>query len=567
MKASRLSVVFLFAVLTSSITRAQSSAELTNQLKAVSAALKTVPTADRTYAQTMMADGQRPYLLAFKTTQTDKKGVSKDLAYELNLSDIDANGIIYEPKKDVIQVTLKTNRGVDFIREKEADQTTGYTDRILLYAENVDNARALAEALRKAVPMATKLTDGRLQIGTGPDALANWLKTNVVTATSGPETYQQSASPVAGGNPLKMRMVQQKTGAKSSPEDVYELNLGDLDEKTVELTVKGQWLLLEASTRNRNSYIRAWRDGKPQSNGKAVSFYFADLEKARDGRAVLQKLLPAAAQKQRDMAPAYGSSVSALKTVSAAVRDVGAAEGRLGQKLTADCGAVLTLDISGKTAARDEYRFNWADLNEKSVKISASGKGFFTLSVGSANRTKYVEHRRNDQLQNYTDEIEILAEDIETLRYLPTLLEKAIVECRAARKVVVPAGALPAKVAYIAQRVPASVPEGKNTLSQTLDVSGGCALKLTQSRNDGKKSTELIYELNLVEIDPGQVQIEVSGAELSVVLATRNKQKIIKTYKNGTPDNYVPTVSIRVGSIEAAMQMQEALRQATELCR
>ncbi|CCH55319.1 hypothetical protein BN8_04569 [Fibrisoma limi BUZ 3] len=546
----------LIFLATGMIAYGQANPDLSGSLRVVAAQLKPVKSSDKEFTQQLKSNGAQPYLAKIDVSEADKKGKKTDYVYELNLADIDPGSVKYAPKKDLMVISLKIVNNNDFVRVTENGQLR-YDNTLTLYAENVDNARALTEALRQTPTAARKLLESRLNVGSSLTTLTDWLRKNVADATSGDESYRQTVALPDGVNPVKIRVTQQLTASKKTTEEVTDVNLGDLDPGEVKLGVTGKWVFIEAATRNRLNYIRHAEAGKP-SNERSVRFYFADLEKAREGALVMQKLLPLAQQKQKEMAPVYRSSDDTQQRVVAATKAVGGVE----QSLKPGCQTVLTVTEAGKTT---EYRFDWANLNEKGVKTNASGKTF-ALELAMPTNQKYIEVWRNGQKQSYVGEIEIQVEDIETIRYLPDQLGKMILQCRENRKLGILTGSTDAKLTFIASKL-AAVQTGRSTVTQQLDKAGGCTVKFTQNTNDGKKATDEQFEFSLGEIDPSAVELNTSGDEAYVQLTTRTKEKSIKAFKNGNPSNYVNSVRVFTNDIPTGMQLREGFRQAVEGCK
>jgi hypothetical protein len=539
-----------------SMTFGQSTSDLGGSLREVAAQLKPVKASDKEYKQQVKTASNQPYLVTFEVTETDKKGKSTEYVYELNLADVDPGSVKYDTRKDLMPITLKIANGNDFVRVMENGQLR-FNNTLTLYAENIDNARALTEALRNTPTSAKKILESRLNIGSSLPALTDWLRKNVTDATSSDESYRQSVTLPDGANPLKIRVTQQQSTGKKTVDETTDLNLGDLDPSGVKLDVKGKWIFVEANTRNRENYIRHSEGGKP-SNDRAVRFYFADLEKAREGSMVLQKLLPLAQQKQKDMAPAYRSSDDTQQRLIAAMKPMSGVE----QSLKPGCQTVFTVTESGKTT---EYRFFWGDLNEKATKLSASGKAF-RLELAMPSKQKYIEVWRNGEKQSYVGELEIQTDDLEAIRYLPGQLEKMIPQCRDSRKFTIPGGSSDAKLDFVSQKL-TPVQVGRKTITQKVEKAGACAIKVTQSTNDGKKTVDEQFELGLSEIDPSSVELVASGDEAYVQLMTKGKEKTIKAFKNGNPSNYVNVVQFFGNDIPTGLQVREALRQAVQGCK
>lgn len=62
-----------------------------------------------------------------------------------------------------------------------------------------------------------------------------------------------------------------------------------------------------------------------------------------------------------------------------------------------------------------------------------------------------------------------------------------------------------------------------------------CKWKFTRIETSEKKSKEEIFEFNVYDLDPKQVNITVVGRSISLEIQTKYRQKIISRYENGKP--------------------------------
>ncbi len=62
------------------------------------------------------------------------------------------------------------------------------------------------------------------------------------------------------------------------------------------------------------------------------------------------------------------------------------------------------------------------------------------------------------------------------------------------------------------------------------------------------------------------VDLKVSGKNVAVTIPCKNKQKLVKAYKNGVQQAWGSEVEIAAGDIETAKNVAEAFRSAITQC-
>jgi HSP20 family molecular chaperone IbpA len=152
-------------------------------------------------------------------------------------------------------------------------------------------------------------------------------------------------------------------------------------------------------------------------------------------------------------------------------------------------------------------------------------------------KEKVVKVFKSNEIQNYTSSVDLMFEDtrqarnfIGAMKYLASNVkqsEKSFSDSQSAFK-------------YISSNLPA-VSTGTYKYDQTIEMidNDPCKIKFSVTQLDSKDvSTGYVYEFAMADINPDAVKLEISGKEMTVKLETRGKQKLIKPYKNGEPQNF-----------------------------
>ncbi len=555
MKKSLIYTLFIFVLGLQA--QAQNDKEYLSILNDISSNLKVVQTSESEWKQSLRASGSRPYVILMTIDGVDKKGKATKNIYEINLTDLDPNTLKYEARKDEMQVKAKALKGQSFIKKTENDQTSKYVGEVVLYADNTDNARTLVEALRKAIPAAQKIMQQSMKVNPNLNAFKDWLLVNVASIKYGEESYRQSLTYLDAQQP-RVKFIQQKMEKGKTTEDVFELNLGDCDEKNITLSTKDPWAYLEIQTKNKLNYIRHIANGKLIKNDNSIRFYFDNIEKAREGKLWLEKNLPLTAQQQLNALPSFQGLSQALSFFKNAVKN---SEG-LTQSLNAECQTVLQAKEGNNTL---EYRFFWGDFNEKSSKITTSGSRF-EFSIETANRLKYIEVWKNGEKQNYTSSLQFTAEDIETLRPLPNIVEPMIAACRDQRKLNLPQGTYETKLSFINSKL-GTIQSKNEEITQKIENTSACSAAFSQETKESKKSISVKHEFSFSDIDPTSVELQVSGSQISIQVSTSNKEKAIKSFKNETPSDYLNGFKILANDLVTGLTLRDTFKAIVIGCK
>ena len=94
-----------------------------------------------------------------------------------------------------------------------------------------------------------------------------------------------------------------------------------------------------------------------------------------------------------------------------------------------------------------------------------------------------------------------------------------------------------------------------------------CKISFTVSSTDDKgKTTDEIFEFALADMNKLIVDFKVSGKNVEVTLSCKNKEKLVKVYKNGAQQAWGTDVEIGVSDVEIARNLAEAFKSAITQC-
>jgi hypothetical protein len=113
------------------------------------------------------------------------------------------------------------------------------------------------------------------------------------------------------------------------------------------------------------------------------------------------------------------------------------------------------------------------------------------------------------------------------------------------------------------------IKSGGTGVKQKIELTNNdpCKISFTVSRTDEKgKTMDEIYEFALTDMNKQMVGVKVSGKNVEVSLACKNKEKLVKVYKNGVQQAWGTDVKFLTNDVETARNIAEAFRSAILQC-
>ncbi|WP_420579891.1 hypothetical protein [Reichenbachiella sp.] len=543
--------LLLFA--STSFAQQQEFVELFSQLEE---AVGTVETSKYKYEPELLFE--HTSVIKYGFTKTSTKGTANSYAYELNLADIDPYTVRESTERDLIVVNVKIKNSQDLIKAFEDQEVKNYTEELQIVASDINNARKIREIIEKAIPIAEKIMLNKLSLD-NYDEMLDWLASNVKDATYSDEVYAQSLQPdpqYAG----KVNLSIVESGRSSKQAD-YSFNLADININTVRFDISGSEFGLEFETKRKHKLIKYAEDGESKPFIDDIVIKTNNVEEARDLQTVLTLIIPEAEKQVESSFPTFATKDDALAAVSSGTKVLTYGGDTYEQTFNSDCLAEYVItEISESKSEKKQHNFNWIDINDKVIDYDISGSKMY-IELITNKKQKLMKVIENGEVDPYDESFKLYCEDAENARRLQYAIKKSIELCRKDYRPDVPSDGLKAKIDWLTGAVK-EVREGGDTYSQNLTLVEDGDLKkfkFTKIEIDEKGSTELIYELNFADLNERNIDFDISGRSISVVVETNFKEKIIKYYKDGEIQNYEDEFTIHANNVEESRNLIKAL--------
>ena len=518
--------------------------------------LQTVTSGKKEYQQELNVIS--PGVASFDITQVDSKGNTHKTTYEFNFADIDKNTVKPKTKKDLIVVNLYASKKQKLIKKTIDDERVSYVDNFQIYATNIENGRTLADLIKKAIPVSKSILEKRLSLSGYNDRL-DWIVSHVGEVNLGDKQFTQSLS-VNDKFPGSMNFEKITQSGKTEKDNNFLFNLSTLNPKQINFEIKGNVFGLKVNTKRNLKVIKKLENKNPKSYTNTFTIVCNNIEEARDLQKVLTDIIPLAKEKFEKSIPTTSNLNNGYETINSLVNVVDEGTGKYEQNFEGDC--VVKFTINGETSKKtytEEYDFNWMDLNKNQIKIVNKGKSL-VLDVKTAGGKKFIKHLKDEKLNNYTNGFKIYVPGIEEALIVQKTMEKMIDICVENDK---KAGNTPMNFSQAINLLNDNVKsfeEAEISYEQSIELQdNNKVLHYKKTIVGSKSSKDLIYEVNLEDLNPKSVNIKVTGKKVSVEVKTNHLEKIIQFYKDDKIQAYQNKFEIAAPDIETARKIKKAM--------
>ncbi len=530
-------------------------------LQDISGQLQTVQSGKKEYQQSI--ESPEPGVVSLHIDEVDSKGKTKANVYEFNLADIDPNTVRSTAKKDVITVNLTTNKKQKLIKKTVNDEKISYVYNFTLYATDPDNGRSLAEALKKAIPVARKILDNRLALNGYSDRL-DWLKEHIGNVDLIKKQISQELSENTD-YPGAVVLHKNIASGKKEKDINFSFNLAYLNPKQIDFYVSGDAFGLKIATKHGEKLIKVTENNELKSYVNKLNIATKNVEEARDMQKVLTDIIPLAKQKLEAALPKVSNLQKGYDILNELIEKVTVNDQEYTQNMSGNCVVNFEQTINGsKKSYNDVYEFNLVDLNKNQIKPKTKGK-VIVVELKTKSNQNYIKYTRDGEIKSYKSGIQIYVPGAEQAVIVQKVLQEMTGICQAKFD---PKKQKPLNFNTASQLLQDNLKNfnlGDTSYEQTVEfLDENKSIKYQNVMTGKKSSKELLYEVNLSDLNPKSVKIKVSGKKINVEISTNHMEKLIKYYKDGKIQSYQNKIQFPAPDIETARKIKRALQNLTK---
>lgn len=512
------------------------SDELSATLKGAANLITTVETQKYRYEQSLAFDEEQPWAVEISVGEFSvKNGKGETMIYQFNLSDLDKRLINYEDDKDELTVALKTTRRQKLIRATDEEGDVEYEGEIILWSNEIDDAKKLVELLRAAVPMAEEGWEQSFNPGTTTQELNEWLTENVVPTEDAEVGWSTSSEFVDQADLTVTPSDEEAT--------TYRFSLADLATNSLELSIRKGAVAVEVGTVARDKLIRVEEAGQLEDYTNGVTVPVGSIDAARRLIQSLESALPLAKKIREARMPNPTDLEEGLRQLGELLTEVERKGEVVKPEITTEPVATLmirTSDIDKGEEESTRQLFDFGDLAPRKVELRIKGTALDVVAETKGG-DDFIQRWEGEEEDGFEDELIFPVPSVEIARRLEVLLPYLMAE----------AAKLPPETGDYSWLKTAAAEGGNEDLKQNLEANGeDCKWKVSNI-TEGKKPGEVIYELNLYDLDKNRVRYETDSKGVRIVVPTLKNEKIINVLDNGEPE-FTDELVIEFSSLAAA---------------
>ncbi|WNM17859.1 hypothetical protein [Flavobacterium capsici] len=544
-------LTILFSLFLCVYASAQTSSSIVNQL---SSELQVVENIKTKISQTVKE--VQPGLLQLEMTFTNiKDGKSVVESYEFNMADIDLNTIRSFTNKDVIQVQLLAAKKQKVIKKTTDNTKVKFEEEVFVYAKNIDNGRNLVDIFKSLVPVSIDIVEKRLSLKTFQDHI-DWLVNNVKTVTLENKQFVQKITQNSK-YASKLEFSVDEVANQKSVNTTYVFNLANINPNSVFAEVKGDFIEVNLDTKRKLKTVKTLVATEQKDYKNNLSIYCESIEKSRDLQKVLKGIIALAEDKIENAVPKIKNVSEGLANINDYIKTVTVNNVAYNQNIVGDCVATINLKESTPSKTTDEsFTLNFKDLAKNLVKYDTSGKNVY-VEIQTKGGKNFLKHVVNQELKNYDKSVRFEFSEVEDAIISAKLFETIIEKCEAAEtKLVGTKKDLLNQVKSTIKKVTINT----LTYEQSLEIQDNNILLFKSTEVTPKNSKSKVYEFNMKDINPANLNFNTSGTTVFVTLNTNYSEKIIKYYEDGAIKNYQNTIDIQATDIEEARLISDLFK-------
>lgn len=507
-------------------------------------------------------DKKTPCSVVFTIVNTDTKGKSETFTYELGLSDISPQQLRAITKGNVRAIEVVAKDRQDFIKFSKEGEFKSYVEKFDLPTFDNDAAKSIIETLKSVIDICEKSSESCAKPASFMEAnsqiqtLIGKININDIQIE---QTLQFDKKILT-----RATLTTQESGKSKSIEHTYTFDFADFADNKVKFSIVGKLLKVQIFSRN-GEMVQRTENGKCQNNANQIDFLAADIAQAKCFVKTLSNLISFAREEAEKRLPPLTDLEAALNLVVDNVQSFEQCTTNREQSL--DKKVLTTYSLAnntegGKKNDKLSFNFNFLDINPKSLETKVTGNAM-GVRLRTNDSKNYIRVLKNDDLQSYDNELVILTKSGEEAKLLIHALKKVIELCpktSAADCDKKSTAAIDCAITRI-KTVKQGDIEVKQTLEKVLDNEFKARLKIELFK--GKSTEEVDYEWNMKDIDTRRTELKVNGKEVSVVLLTKNNEKIVKLNKKDKTE-YTNRISVDVESIEEGRALTQIFHKISE---
>ena len=391
-------------------------------LNEIDNAIQEVKVNDDVYVQDFSFDSENNNIVTFKISNAAGNEVEQ---FTVNIADLNLHKIDFETDREEVVIPLVTKGERDLIAYTENGETGNYTNELELKVNSIEEARMLEAQLEALVAMAEKEETVDYSSFSYQKCL-DILRNNIGQVVINQDAYDQEFK-VSSENDFVF--IYTLNDVSEGEKYEYVVNAADFGKIPVNFDTDKNSVLIELKTAGDRELIRITENDEDVDYESEMEIRSPDVETARELAAVFSRFNQLALEKM-EKSVAFPNVSEAENYVLSAVADVVVETDTYQQSLekgSSECLLKYNLtDVSDDT--QYVYEFNLKDVDVNKIHFETDGgEALVTIQIKGGN--DLIQVYENGEADDFTDEFQMKAKDIEQARKLETALKMMTESC------------------------------------------------------------------------------------------------------------------------------------------
>jgi hypothetical protein len=342
----------------------------------------------------------------------------------------------------------------------------------------------------------------------------------------------------------------------------YEFYISDIDKNTIIRKTVGKKLFVSVSINNNQKFIKHFKEDKLDEYVNNIEILVSTADVAQEIIDLVKKSIPLVKTNDKS----WNTNTDALNWLKNNVAQVTTSAGIFAQSFSFGerkdylvSFKVKKTDMKSVTT-EETYDLNILDINKNNIQVKITGTQL-AVSIETKGNDKYIKYTKNNELQSYANDFQILAEDIDQARYIISAITIAIAKSKAKMPEFT---SLQQSLDFIKNNTGDATIDAKSVKQKIEFIPGqGTKAALTIDESDSKgKSINYQYNFYLADLETNSLNFKVSGKKVTLFCNTKNKIKFIKYVKDNVQQDFQYDLEILNNDIETTREVLEAYKYA-----
>jgi len=386
---------------------------LTNNVKDVTVGTKAI-------TQNIKPDS---YTSSFKLLQIENDGKSSQQEeFIFNLADINQNNINFKVAGNRFGLSFEMMQRQKSIKVLRDGKPRPFNDEVLIYANNVDEARDIKTVLALLVPLAINKVKADLpNFKTKEESLDKVFSFVKDVKLSDKTVGQTNTSKCI----TEITVVEQTNS--SSTRNKYDFNWMDINANAVQVKTSGEKMTIQLPTMEKKKLIMYSKNDKFEGYDNEISVYAEDYEIARRLKHAIEKTIEGCNASYKD--PFKATNAGMMDWLKANVGEVIIDQATKKQSIEfAEEGnenkiKLTNTEVKSNSSVQEIFEFNLSDINPTTVNYEVKGKWLY-VSFETNFKNKIIKAYKDGKIQPYAYSIDLVMKDVETARGTAMALKK-----------------------------------------------------------------------------------------------------------------------------------------------